>query len=175
MSCSIWIVLCHSCLFLSFPPSSPVPTTNVVIYDRHFNSIEQLAGPFDEDANLTLICDSSEGIIRFNCNPLPLFPDTYACCKQGNPLPMVYWWKGQQVIDTDYFIVNGSIARNVLLMSNISRDDLLVSLTCQAYNTNLTVPVSKTITLDLNCKCFPLPFLFLSGCTSGRAWFFRVN
>ncbi|XP_017477893.1 PREDICTED: nephrin-like [Rhagoletis zephyria] len=70
----------------------------------------------------------------------------------GNPLPAVHWWKGSHLIDTDYFVVNNSISRNVLTLANLTRDDLLMTLTCQAYNTNLTVAVSQSITLDLHLK-----------------------
>lgn len=42
--------------------------------------------------------------------------------------------------------------RNVLRISRLSRDDLMMVLTCQASNTNLTAPVSQTITIDLNRK-----------------------
>ncbi|KAF7490703.1 hypothetical protein SSS_06127 [Sarcoptes scabiei] len=107
-----------------------VPTDSVRIYDENFTEITNVAGPFDEDSNQNLICDSSE----------------------GNPLPVVHWLKGSKLIDIDYFIVNNTIARNVLTLVNLSRNDLLESFTCQAYNTNLTVPVEKTITLDLFLK-----------------------
>ena len=69
---------------------------------------------------------------------------------KGNPLPVVHWWKGSHLIDTDYFVVNNSVARNVLTLHNLTRDDLLMTLTCQAYNTILTVAVSRSITLDLH-------------------------
>lgn len=75
---------------------------------------------------------------------------------KGNPLPAVYWWKGAQRVDADYFVVNNSISRNVLTLANLTRDDLLMTLTCQAYNTNLTEAVSQTITLDLYRKCLAM-------------------
>lgn len=72
--------------------------------------------------------------------------------KLGNPLPVVHWWRGSNLIDSDYYIINNSISRNVLTLNNLTRNDLQLSLTCQAYNTNLTIPIIKTITLDLYCK-----------------------
>ncbi|KAI2803228.1 hypothetical protein BLOT_007351, partial [Blomia tropicalis] len=107
-----------------------VPTTNVLIYDANLQRVDKVAGPFDEDSSIDLICDASE----------------------GNPLPVVHWWRGSNLIDSDYLIVNKTIVRNVLSLANLTRDDLLMTLTCQAYNTNLTVPVTRTITLDLHLK-----------------------
>ncbi|KAH7639103.1 nephrin-like [Dermatophagoides farinae] len=107
-----------------------VPTSSVIIYDQNFTIIDKIAGPFEEDSTQSLICDSSE----------------------GNPLPVVHWWRGSNLIDSEYYIINNSISRNVLTLNNLSRDDLQLSLTCQAYNTNLTVPIVKTITLDLYLK-----------------------
>ena len=42
--------------------------------------------------------------------------------------------------------------RNELVLPKLHRSDLLVTYTCQAVNTNLTVPVSSSITIDINCK-----------------------
>ncbi|KAH9414353.1 hypothetical protein DERP_012000 [Dermatophagoides pteronyssinus] len=107
-----------------------VPTTSVIIYNQNFTIIDKIAGPFEEDSTQSLICDSNE----------------------GNPLPVVHWWRGSNLIDSDYYIINNSISRNVLTLNNLTRNDLQLSLTCQAYNTNLTMPIIKTITLDLYLK-----------------------
>lgn len=155
--------------FLLLSPRCPVPTSSVVIYDRNFKPIDKVAGPFEEDSTESLICDTNEGShwemlsASVKSNLTPFLPPT------GNPLPVVHWWKGSRLIDTNYFVVNQSIARNVLTLPNLTRDDLLLALTCQAYNTNLTVPVSRTITLDL----YRTWLFFLSPSPSSLSFTFR--
>lgn len=162
--------------------TTTVPTTSVVILDKNFQPVGKVAGPFDEDSSVSLICDANEGkLVRISApvngeemqtpgppaaagegckvggavvrtNSILLFLSFFL----GNPLPAVHWWKGSHLIDTDYFVVNNSISRNVLTLANLTRDDLLMTLTCQAYNTNLTVAVSQSITLDLH-RMWPPP------------------
>ncbi|GIY69677.1 nephrin [Caerostris extrusa] len=42
--------------------------------------------------------------------------------------------------------------RNELPLPKLHRSDLLVTYSCQATNTNLTVPVSASVTIDINRK-----------------------
>ena len=46
----------------------------------------------------------------------------------------------------------GSVVRNTLTIKNLARNDLFRQLTCQATNTNLTKPITATLTIDLTCK-----------------------
>lgn len=46
------------------------------------------------------------------------------------------------------------IVKNVITFKKMLREHLMMPLTCESINTNLTVPVTKTILIDLNCKFF---------------------
>ncbi|CAG2115320.1 unnamed protein product, partial [Medioppia subpectinata] len=107
-----------------------VPVSKVVVFDDAGNRISDIAGPFNEDSSVNLTCDS-EG---------------------GNPPPVVKWWRGSSIADESYFTTPKGLIRNVIQLPKLSRDDLMMVLTCQASNTNLTVPASQTIAIDLNLK-----------------------
>jgi len=64
----------------------------------------------------------------------------------------VTWWRGNALLDDDYFTTPKGVVRNVLKIAKLMREDLMMVLTCQASNTNLTVPGSQTFALDLNRK-----------------------
>ena len=70
----------------------------------------------------------------------------------GNPTPHLTWWRGPLLIDHSYYTTAKGIIRNILTFQRLTRDDLMMVLTCQATNTNLTDPASQTIAVDLNCK-----------------------
>lgn len=56
-------------------------------------------------------------------------------------------------MDANYtFVGDGSVARNKLEIEELKRSDFLTVLTCQAANNNVTVAVSRSITLDMNCE-----------------------
>lgn len=48
-------------LFSFFFLLHSVPTKSVVIFDKNLKTIDKVAGPFDEDSSVSLICDASEG------------------------------------------------------------------------------------------------------------------
>ncbi|CAG2165676.1 unnamed protein product, partial [Oppiella nova] len=106
-----------------------VPASKVVIVVDG-NRISDIAGPFNEDSSVNLTCDSDG----------------------GNPPPVVKWWRGSTIADESYFTTPKGFIRNVIQLPKLSRDDLMTVLTCQASNTNLTVPASQTIAIDLNLK-----------------------
>lgn len=66
---------------------------------------------------------------------------------------MLSWWKGSTLLDDSYTTLGRGFVRNELVLLDLQREDLLTQLTCQASNTNLTVPVSVTVTIDLSRKC----------------------
>ncbi|XP_054168583.1 synaptogenesis protein syg-2-like [Oppia nitens] len=107
-----------------------VPVSKVVIYDDSRNRISDIAGPFNEDSSVNLTCES-EG---------------------GNPSPTVKWWRGSALSDESYYTTPKGLIRNVIHIPKLTRDDLMMVLTCQASNTNLTVPATQTIAIDLNLK-----------------------
>ncbi len=67
---------------------------------------------------------------------------------------MVKWWRGSVLVDESYFTTPKGVIRNVIQLPKLTRDDLMMVLTCQASNTNLTVPASQTIAIDLNRKYY---------------------
>lgn len=107
-----------------------VPTKKLSILDLDRNQINNIAGPFDEDSELNLTC-RSEG---------------------GNPLPKLKWWHSGKLLSDRCTNPSRGIVENVITFDRIQRDHLMMSLTCESSNTNLTVPISKTILIDLNRK-----------------------
>ncbi|GFR15232.1 nephrin, partial [Trichonephila clavata] len=68
------------------------------------------------------------------------------------PQPSVTWWKGNILVDDTYNITPQEVVRNEVVLTDLQRSDLLVEITCQASNTNLTKPRMGVVMLDLNCK-----------------------
>ena len=46
------------------------------------------------------------------------------------------------------------VTSNTVVIPSLARHHLLSVFTCQAINNNITVPISNSITLDLNCDFF---------------------
>ncbi|XP_053201248.1 synaptogenesis protein syg-2-like [Panonychus citri] len=103
---------------------------DVVIMDEFGQRLRDLVGPFNEGAHMTLICEA-EG---------------------GSPHPQLRWYKDGHLIDETWNITIQGIIRNELAINHIQRSDLMTTLTCIANNSNLTKPVSTSITLDLNLR-----------------------
>ncbi|XP_076323521.1 protein turtle-like isoform X2 [Tachypleus tridentatus] len=106
-----------------------VPPKNAVIKDAQGKRVKGLIGPFNDGDMLALSCEA-----------------------EGDPIPNVTWWKDSTLLDGDYSVTPGGIVRNELLIKRLHRDHLMSVLTCQASNTNLSVPVFKSVTLDINLK-----------------------
>ena len=45
-----------------------------------------------------------------------------------------------------------NIVRNILVIGSLSRSDLNSVIQCHASNTNLIVPLRRSVQLDMNCK-----------------------
>ncbi|KFM57434.1 Nephrin, partial [Stegodyphus mimosarum] len=56
------------------------------------------------------------------------------------------------LVDESFSQTSQGYVRNELVLPKLHRSDLLISYTCQATNTNLTVPVSASVTIDINLK-----------------------
>jgi len=81
----------------------------------------------------------------------------------GNPSPSVTWWRESQVVDTSYQSTTeggGSRVTNILTISSLTRADLHSILTCQASNSNSSLPVSTSVKLDLH---FPPTSVTITG------------
>ncbi|GBM14907.1 hypothetical protein AVEN_213256-1 [Araneus ventricosus] len=96
--------------------------------DDRGQRLKRLAGPYDEGAYLSLLCEA-EG---------------------GNPAPIVTWSKDGSLIDDTYFRTSQGSVRNELVILELKRSDFMVELTCQASNTNLTQPINASVKIDLN-------------------------
>ncbi|GIX79937.1 uncharacterized protein CEXT_77931 [Caerostris extrusa] len=67
-------------------------------------------------------------------------PVSYA----SDPSPSVRWFRGEELLDDTYYITPQGFARNEIHLPNLKRTDLLTTLTCEVFNTNLTAPVTST-------------------------------
>ncbi|XP_022247282.1 neural cell adhesion molecule 1-like, partial [Limulus polyphemus] len=104
------------------------PPSEVVILDEKNQRLSGVIGPYNEGLSLTLTCQSVG----------------------GKPRPTVSWWKDNSLLDKDYIFLPDKIVENVLNIPKLWRYDLLTNLTCQSSNNNVTVPVSSSVSIDLN-------------------------
>lgn len=70
---------------------------------------------------------------------------------EGNPPPVVTWWRENFLLDNQYNVSNG-ISKNILEIPALTRNDLMATLTCTASNNNISYPVSSSVIIDLNCE-----------------------
>ncbi|XP_064469296.1 protein turtle homolog B-like [Ornithodoros turicata] len=106
-----------------------VPPGDPIILDDEGRRLEGLAGRFNEGDNLRLVCEV-EG---------------------GKPRPVVTWWRDKRLVDDNFtFSEDGTTARNKYEIKELRRSDFLTVLACQAANNNVTMAVSRSITLDMN-------------------------
>lgn len=70
----------------------------------------------------------------------------------GKPLASVSWWSEEVLLDDTFSTGPHGFVRNELFIGNLNRTDFMLSLTCKAENSNLTVPTQSSITLDMNRK-----------------------
>ena len=98
----------------------------------------------------------------------------FVCVCVGNPTPEVTWWQEQRMVDKhSEFRHPEQGVRNVLQLERLSRSDLLTSLSCQAANTQLSLPLTRSVQIELNCKStsssssfyFYIFYFFLYGTT----------
>ncbi|GFR16428.1 nephrin [Trichonephila clavata] len=107
-----------------------IPPLSVVIMDDRGQRLKGLAGPYDEGAYLSLLCEA-EG---------------------GDPSPSVTWWRDRSLLDDTFYRASQNYVRNELVILELRRTDLLVELTCQASNTDLMLPLIENIKIDLNLR-----------------------
>jgi len=70
----------------------------------------------------------------------------------GRPLPRVTWWRDHALLDDSFKRFGDFKVENELIIYELKREDLHSILTCQASNNNISVPVSTSVKLDMNCK-----------------------
>ena len=83
--------------------------------------------------------------------------------RTGNPTPEVTWWQEQRMVDKHSELRHPEQGvRNVLQLERLGRADLLTSFSCQAANTQLSLPITRSVQIELNCK-FPIFYLLSSS------------
>lgn len=70
----------------------------------------------------------------------------------GKPTPSLTWWRESVLLDDSYEVSGEGVVRNEIEITSLQRHDLMAVFTCQASNNNVTVPLSKYVTVDMNCK-----------------------
>ena len=118
-------------LSVNMPPEKPV------ILDSRGREVGRRLGPFRLGQTLVVSC-SALG---------------------GRPSPSVTWWRESQVVDTSFEREEARVT-NTLTIPNLSRKHLHTILTCQASNSNASLPVSTSVKLDLT---FPPTEVVIKG------------
>ena len=70
----------------------------------------------------------------------------------GNPPPRLVWYKGHELIDDSYDLLNGRTTNTMKLAEPIQRTDENAIFTCQAVNNNQSIPVATKLKLEISCK-----------------------
>ncbi|RWS16534.1 Nephrin-like protein [Dinothrombium tinctorium] len=71
---------------------------------------------------------------------------------EADPPPIVKWWRRGELIDETATRGVQGFVRNELQLARLSREDLMVVLTCLASNTDLVPPSEISVSLDLTLK-----------------------
>jgi hypothetical protein len=74
----------------------------------------------------------------------------------GIPKPYVLWYLDDIVVDSTYHAEDENQVVNHISVPNIQRSQHRANLECRAHNTLLVAPVSKTVSIELNCKLISL-------------------
>ncbi|CAL8139508.1 unnamed protein product [Orchesella dallaii] len=113
-----------------------IPPQKVIVVDERgmeYTSTSQLT-PYSEGSSLRLTCISTGGW----------------------PVPKVSWWRENALLDDTWEVssehVTSTVVSNTLTIGRLQRNDLNARLTCQAANNNITIPVSTTVTLEMNFR-----------------------
>ncbi|KAK8748271.1 hypothetical protein OTU49_016399 [Cherax quadricarinatus] len=105
------------------PPGTMTITSNYAPDTR----VEGRAGPYPEGAQVILSCQ----VIG------------------GRPRPQVTWWHEESLLDDVSEVMTGQVTRNALFLTRLTRTDLNKTLTCQAVNSNLSIPLSEAVIIDM--------------------------
>ncbi|XP_050444073.1 nephrin-like isoform X2 [Adelges cooleyi] len=135
-----------------------VPPRRPSIQTEKGEEIQNMAGPYFEGDRVKLTC----------------------IVTGGQPEPSVRWWRGETLVDSGsgqelsskYFSTSSTTFRhNQLTIDSLTRDDQGAVYTCQASNSNLSAPVSASVTIEMYLK--PLKVEVLSSrqpLSAGRSY-----
>ncbi|CAL4104704.1 unnamed protein product, partial [Meganyctiphanes norvegica] len=77
-------------------------------------------------------------------------PLSLTCTTQGgHPQPRVSWWHSGSLLDDMSEVSTGKVVQNSLSINPLKRHHLYNGFTCQALNSNMSMPMAATVTLDL--------------------------
>ena len=80
----------------------------------------------------------------------------------GSPHPRLSWWRGHQLLDDSYEVINGETTNTLRVSGGLRREDLGEVFTCQAVNNNQSIPVSTSLNLDMTCE-YAIKFYYPGG------------
>ncbi|XP_076325658.1 protein turtle homolog B-like isoform X2 [Tachypleus tridentatus] len=107
-----------------------VPPADPLVLNEEGKEVRGTIGPYNEGETVKLLCKSIG----------------------GKPRPSVTWWKEDVLLDDSYTFKPKDVVDNELTITKVKREDLMSVLTCKASNSNITVPGTVSVTLDLNLK-----------------------
>ena len=67
-------------------------------------------------------------------------------------MPKVTWWQSGSLFDSSDEVTRTGVILNRMVYKSLTREDLGKTFTCQAANTNLTMPVSAEVKIIINRK-----------------------
>ncbi|XP_073844947.1 uncharacterized protein isoform X2 [Musca autumnalis] len=116
-----------------------IPPESITILDHKGATIkDHILGPYNEGAVINITCVATG----------------------GSPQPRVTWWRENTLLDGSSHSLSTNRVGNTLSLGKLKRSNLNMQLTCVAANNNITVPITNTVTLDMNLR--PL-FVKLQG------------
>ncbi|KAK4322891.1 hypothetical protein Pmani_006365, partial [Petrolisthes manimaculis] len=140
-----------------------VPPKKMTIMDDRDQVVNGLIGPYPVGAPLTLSCKVYEGeylLYEGEC----LVYEGECLVYEGNPEPSVAWWSENTLLDDlseeSKKIAGEEAVTNTLTLPSLTRDDLYRVLTCKASNSNLSLPLAATVTVDMS---FPPSDVMIRG------------
>ncbi|XP_042866827.1 hemicentin-2-like [Penaeus japonicus] len=90
--------------------------------------VTKSVGPYPEGAEVTLSCQVLGGI----------------------PPPILTWWQKGSLLDDVSEVNTSHVTRNTLTLPPLTRADLHKVLTCQASNSDLLIPLSTAVTIEID-------------------------